>query len=64
MRCGESDDRCEVLRTCPQCKRMLSTTGHRIMHQNSCPSETDMAFAQQQHDHAVTQHRYRRKVLN
>jgi hypothetical protein len=61
MRCGSSDNQCEVLRTCPACKQVLGRTGERIVHQSHCPEPLDVMFAGQQHEHAVTEHGYRRR---
>lgn len=54
--CPHSVGRCDVMRTCPCCKRVLRHRAGMVNHRKACTVEVDVDFAQYQHQHWKDNH--------
>lgn len=57
--CPYSVGRCDVMRTCPCCKRVFGSRSGRHGHQYWCAQPLDVAFAEHQHEHWLRNHDHR-----
>jgi hypothetical protein len=54
--CPYSVGKCDVMRTCPCCRRRFGSRGAEANHQRTCDKPIDVVFAQYQHEHWLNNH--------
>ena len=58
MTCTSSVSLCEVMRTCPCCKRVLATRGGQSSHERACKQPMDVEYRDFQWAHWKEHHNH------